>query len=217
MSKIVAFTSLTLDGVMQAPGRPDEDRRGGFDHGGWALPYADSVLGAVSGQSMASTGALLFGRRTYEDFYGVWPKRTDDNPFTAVLNNTKKYVASTTLKEPLPWVNSTLLKGDAAEAVARLKAQPGKDVVVLGSGVLLQSLMRRNLVDEYVLLIHPLVLGSGRRLFSDEGQFAALRLIDAKTTTTGVVIATYQPAEAVAAKDLSPAAGRAMTSEGAGR
>jgi dihydrofolate reductase len=217
MSKIVAFTSLTLDGVMQAPGRPDEDRRGGFAHGGWALPYADSVLGAVSGQSMASTGALLFGRRTYEDFYGVWPKRTDGNPFTAVLNNTQKYVASTTLKEPLPWVNSTLLKGDAAEAVARVRAQPGKDVVVLGSGVLLQSLMGRNLVDEYVLLIHPLVLGSGRRLFTDEGQFAALRLIDTRTTTTGVVIATYQPAQAAAAKDLSPAASRAGTSEGTGR
>ena len=192
MSKIVAFTSLTLDGVMQAPGRPDEDRRGGFEHGGWAIPYADSVLGTISGESMASTGALLFGRRTYEDFYAVWPKRTDDNPFTAVLNNTPKYVASTTLKDPLPWINSTLLKGDAAEAVARLKAQPGKDIVVLGSGVLLESLMRRNLVDEYVLLIHPLVLGSGRRLFTDGSQFAALRLVDAKTTTTGVVIATYE-------------------------
>ncbi len=192
MSKIVAFTSVTIDGVMQAPGRPDEDRRGGFEHGGWAIPYADSVLGTVSGESMASTGALLFGRRTYEDFYAVWPKRIDDNPFTAVLNNTQKYVASTTLKEPLPWINSTLLKGDAAEAVARLKAQPGKDIVVLGSGVLLESLMRRNLVDEYVLLIHPLVLGSGRRLFTDGSQFAALRLVDAKTTTTGVVIATYE-------------------------
>jgi dihydrofolate reductase len=214
MSKIVAFTSLTLDGVMQAPGRPDEDRRGGFEHGGWALPYADSVLGTVSGGSMASTGALIFGRRTYEDFHGVWPKRTDDNPFTAVLNNTQKYVASTTLKEPLPWVNSTLLKGDAAEAVARLKAQPGKDVVVLGSGVLLQSLMRRNLVDEFVLLIHPLVLGSGRRLFTDGGHFTALRLIDSRTTTTGVVIATYQPAETAAAKDLSPAAVKAGTFEG---
>jgi dihydrofolate reductase len=192
MSKIVAFTSLTLDGVMQAPGRPDEDRRGGFEHGGWAIPYADSVLGTISGESMASTGALLFGRRTYEDFYAVWPNRTDDNPFTAVLNNSPKYVASTTLKDPLPWINSTLLKGDAAEAVARLKAQPGKDIVVLGSGVLLESLMRRNLVDEYVVLIHPLLLGSGRHLFTDGSQFAALRLVDAKTTTTGVVIATYE-------------------------
>jgi len=195
MSKIVAFTSVTLDGVMQAPGRPDEDRRGGFEHGGWAIPYADSVMGTVSAESGASSGALLFGRRTYEDFFNVWPKRTDDNPFTAVLNNTQKYVASTTLKEPLPWINSTLLKGDGAEAVARLRAQPGKDIVVLGSGGLLESLMRRNLVDEYILLIHPLVLGSGRRLFTDRGEYAPLRLIDAKTTTTGVVIATYQPAE----------------------
>jgi len=210
MSKIVAFTSLTLDGVMQAPGRPDEDRRGGFEHGGWAIPYADSVMGTVSAESGASSGALLFGRRTYEDFYAVWPNRTDGNPFTAVLNNTQKYVASTMLKEPLPWVNSTLLKGDAAEAVARLKAQPGKDLVVLGSGVLLRSLMQHKLVDEFILLIHPLVLGSGRRLFSDGGQCAALRLIEAKTTTTGVVIATYQPAEATSAEDLSPARGTSV-------
>jgi dihydrofolate reductase len=200
MSKVVAFTSLTLDGVMQAPGRPDEDRRGGFEHGGWATPYADSVLGAVAGESMAYTGALLFGRRTYEDFYAVWPNRTD-NPFTAVLNNTQKYVASTTLHEPLSWSNSTLLKGDAAEAVARLKAQAAKDLVVLGSGELLQALMRRNLVDEYVLLIHPLVLGTGRRLFADGGSFEALRLIDSKTTTTGVLIATYQPTEPTAGED----------------
>jgi len=193
MSKIVAFTSLTLDGVMQAPGRPDEDRRGGFEHGGWAIPYADSVLGTISGQSMTSTGALLFGRRTYEDFYAVWPKRTDDNPFTGVLNNTQKYVASTTLKEPLPWMNSTLLKGEMAQAVARLKADLKKDLVVLGSGALLQSLMQHGLVDEYILLIHPLVLGSGRRLFSDGGSVAGLRLVDSKATTTGVLIATYRP------------------------
>src|SRR5260370_4186903 len=100
MSKIVAFTSVTIDGVMQAPGRPDEDRRGGFEHGGWAIPYADSVLGTVSGESMASTGALLFGRRTYEDFYAVWPKRTDDNPFTAVLNNHPKDRPSSTAQRP---------------------------------------------------------------------------------------------------------------------
>src|SRR6266581_3471332 len=115
MGKVVAFTSVTLDGVMQAPGRPDEDTRGGFGHGGWATPYADPVMGSVSAESGSSAGALLFGRRTYEDFYAVWPKRTDDNPFTPVLNNTQKYVASTTLKDPLPWMNSTLLKGrDAA-------------------------------------------------------------------------------------------------------
>jgi dihydrofolate reductase len=198
MSKVVVTNSLTLDGVMQAPGRPDEDRRGGFEHGGWALPYADAVMGEEMGKGMAQAGPLLFGRRTYEDFYAVWPNRPDPNPFTEVLNNAQKYVASTTLEEPLPWVNSTLLKGDAAETVARLKEQPGKDIVILGSGELVQSLMRRNLVDEYVLLIHPLVLGSGRRLFTDGGSFAALRLVGTRTTTTGVVIATYRAAEETA-------------------
>jgi dihydrofolate reductase len=196
MSKVVVFMNVTLDGVMQAPGRPDEDRRGGFEHGGWAIPYADTEMGKVAGESMSNTGALLFGRRTYEDFYAVWPNRSDDNPFTEVLNNTRKYVASTTLEEPLPWVNSTLLKGNTAEAVARLKKQPGKDVVILGSGELVRSLMRSNLVDMYVLQIHPLLLGAGRRLFADDGSFAALRLLDTKITTTGVVIATYQPAVA---------------------
>src|SRR5713101_1450161 len=194
MSKVVVFTNLTLDGVMQAPGRPDEDRRGDFEHGGWATPYATME---AAEESMANTGALLLGRRTYEDFYTVWPNRTD-NPFTAVLNNTQKYVASTTLEEPLSWINSTLLRGDAAGAVAKLKQEPGKDIVVLGSGELVQSLMRHNLVDKYVLLIHPLVLGSGRHLFTDGGSFAALRLFDTKMTTTGVMIATYQPDEPTA-------------------
>lgn len=166
MGKIVVFENLSLDRVMQAPGRRDEDPRGGFPHGGWATPYADAVLGSVAGESMAYTGALLLGRRTYEDLYAVWPNRTD-NPFTAVLNNTQKYVASTTLEEPLAWSNSTLLKGDVPGAVAGLKTQPGKDLVVLGSGELVQTLMKHNLVDQYVLLIHPLVLGSGRRLFTD--------------------------------------------------
>src|SRR5437870_13402566 len=187
MSKVVVFMNLTLDGVMQAPARPDEDTRGGFEHGGWAMPYATME---AAEESKAYSGALLLGRRTYEDFYTVWPNRTD-NPFTEVLNNTQKYVASTTLSEPLPWSNSTLLKGDAAQAVARLKEEPGKDLVVLGSGELAQSLMRANLIDEYVLLIHPLVLGSGRRLFPERSAFATLRLVGAKTTNTGVVIATY--------------------------
>jgi dihydrofolate reductase len=191
MSKVVIFTNLTLDGVMQAPGRPDEDRRNSFEHGGWAMPYATME---AAEKSMANPNALLLGRRTYEDFYTVWPNRTD-NPFTAVLDNTQKYVASTTLEEPLPWHNSTLLKGDAAEAVARLKQELDKDLVVLGSGELIQSLIRHNLVDEYVLLIHPLILGSGRHLFTDGGAFAALRLVDTTTTSTGVLIATYQPAK----------------------
>jgi dihydrofolate reductase len=197
MTKVVVINNLTLDGVMQAPGRPDEDLRGGFEHGGWALPYNDSVMGSAMGERMAQSEALLLGRRTYEDFAGFWPNQKD-NPFTEVLNKAQKYVASTTLEQPLPWSNSTLLDGDAAEAVTRLKEQPAKDNVVLGSGELVQSLRRRDLVDEYVLMIHPLVLGSGRRLFPDGSSFAALRLLDTVATTTGVVIATYQPSEPTA-------------------
>jgi dihydrofolate reductase len=190
MRKIIVFTNLTLDGVMQAPGRPDEDTRGNFAHGGWAVPYA--AMSFATGESMSNTGPLLFGRRTYEDFYKVWPNRSD-NPFTDVLNNAQKYVASTTLKEPLPWVNSILLKGDVTEVVGSLKAQPGKDFLVMGSGVLVQSLMQHNLVDLYVLLVHPLILGAGRRLFPEGSSFTALKLVDIKPTPTGVVIATYQP------------------------
>jgi dihydrofolate reductase len=201
VSKVVVNESLTLDGVMQAPGRPDEDLRGSFQHGGWAQPYFDEVMGSVAAEGIAKSPALLLGRRTYEDFASVWPNMPEDNPFTAVINNAQKYVASTTLEEPLSWSNSRLLKGDAAEAVARLKAQPGNDLVVLGSGELVQSLMQRNLVDKYVLLIHPLVLGSGRRLFTDGSAFTALRLVDTKTSSTGVVIATYQPAEPTAGKN----------------
>jgi len=199
MTRIVAFESLTLDGVMQAPGRPDEDRRGGFEHGGWAVPYSDPMIGKAAQEGMGNTGGLLFGRRTYEDFHGFWPKQTD-NPFTEVLADSLKYVASTTLKEPLAWKNSKLLDGDAAEAVAKLRQQPGKDLVILGSGKLAQALMRHDLIDEYILLIHPLVLGSGHRLFPDGGPPATLQLVDSKTATTGVVIATYRPAESKTAQ-----------------
>jgi dihydrofolate reductase len=195
MSNVVVLNHLTLDGVMQAPGRPDEDLRGGFAHGGWARPRGDSV-GEVFG-SIGEVGGLLFGRRTYEDLFSFWPNQTD-NPFTAALNTSQKYVASTTLHEPLPWVNSTLLTGDAAEAVAHLKQQLDKDLLIMGSGVLVQSLMRRNLIDEYVLLIHPLVLGTGRRLFAEGSPTTELQLVDAKTTTSGVVIATYRAAEPAA-------------------
>ena len=193
MTKIVAFVHLTLDGVMQAPARPDEDRRGGFVHGGWAATYSDPVLAKAVGESMGTTGALLLGRRTYEDFYDVWPKRTD-NPFTPVLNNSLKYVASRTLEEPLPWMNSKLLRGDAADEVAKLRQSAGKDIVILGSGVLVQSLLQRNLIDELMLTINPVVLGSGRRLFPDGGAPVALRLVDSTRTTKGVIIARYQPA-----------------------
>jgi dihydrofolate reductase len=132
------------------------------------------------------------GRRTYEDFYGYWPNQTH-NPFTEVMNRAQKYVASTTLEEPLPWTNSTLLKGDVGEAVAGLKEELADDVLVLDSGELVQSLMRNDLVDEYVLLIHPVVLGTGRRLFADGTPTSTLDLLGTKTTSTGVVIASYQP------------------------
>ena len=160
MNKLIVHLGLTLDGVMQGPARPDEDTRGGFKRGGWAAPYFDSVSMAVAAEGMSKKGgALLLGRRTYEDFYDVWPKRNDGNLFTDQLNKSKKYVASTTLKEPLPWVNSILLKDNVPSAVARLKGELDGDIVVLGSGVLLQTLMKHNLIDEYQLSIHPLVLG----------------------------------------------------------
>ena len=200
MGNIVVIEHVTLDGVMQAAGRADEDQRDGFEHGGWAHARTDEVMGRVMGEGMARRGALLFGRRTYEDFFSFWPKQTD-NPYTEVLDNRQKYVASRTLKEPLPWRNSTLLHGDAADAVAKLKEEPGEHLGVLGSGQLVRSLMERGLVDEFILMIHPLVLGTGRRLFTDGGAFAELRLTDTTTTTTGVVIAKYQ-ANAVSGADV---------------
>src|SRR6476469_6936268 len=194
MSKIIVFNSLTLDGVMQAPGRPDEDVRGDFPYGGWATPYSDPEMGKAAAGSGATAGGLLLGRRTDEDVSRVWPNRTE-NPDTDVLNNSQKYVASGTLKEPLPWMNSTLLKGKVPEAVAALKAQQGKDLVILGSGELIQTLMQYQLIDQFVLLIHPLVLGTGRRLFREGSTYSTLQLVDSKTTPSGVVIATYQPAK----------------------
>jgi dihydrofolate reductase len=198
VSRVIVHNSLTLDGVMQAPGRPDEDTRGDFEHGGWAAPYFDEVMGRAAAESSGT--ALLLGRRTYQDFASVWPHMPADNPFTEVINSTRKYVASTTLAEPLEWKNSHLLKGDAVEAVARLRTERDGDLVILGSGMLVRSLMRHDLIDEFVLLIHPLVLGSGRRMFDDAGTFAALTLVNTITTTTGVVIATYQPVRSAAAK-----------------
>ena len=193
MSRIVVNNYVTLDGVMQAPGHPDEDRRGGFEHGGWAPPYADHVMASFMAKGIERGETMLFGRRTYEQFASYWPHQPDDNPYAAVLNNRDKYVVSTTLGDPLPWANSTRL--ESVEAVAAVKEQPGGDMVVLGSGELSQSLMQHGLVDEYVLSIHPVVLGSGRRLFPECAPVAALRLVDSVTTSTGVVIATYQPAE----------------------
>lgn len=189
MRELVVFNSLTLDGVMQAPGGKEEDQRGGFSDGGWSLPYQDEVMGSVAAEGMAAGGSLLFGRWTYENLYSYWPHQTD-SPFTEVLNKTQKYVVSRTLSEPLPWENSTLLRGEAEETVAGLKGEDGDDLVMLGSGRLLETLIRHELVDRYVLLIHPLVLGSGRRMFTD-GLRTFLSLVDVVPTTTGVLIATY--------------------------
>jgi dihydrofolate reductase len=192
MGRIVVFNSVTLDGVMQAPGRQDEDPRGGFPYGGWAGPYADQDLGMAAGENMSTTGGLLLGRRTYEDFYSVWPNRTD-NPYTEVLNNSPKYVASRTLQEPLSWMNSILLKGNVADAVAALKDQLEKDLVILGSGDLIQTLMAHDLIDRYILLIHPLILGTGMHLFRDGTALSKLQLVASRPTSTGVLITTYQP------------------------
>jgi dihydrofolate reductase len=190
MAKIIALTNLTLDGVMQSPAGPDEDPRDGFQHGGWAAPY-----GAMQevGDVFANVGSVLFGRRTYENFHAAWADKPG-NPFSDYFNNTQKYVASRTLSEPLVWVKSTLLKGDLAQSLRTLKDEQDKDLLIFGSGVLIQSLMGYGLVDKYVLLIHPLVLGSGHHLFTEPGAFAALRLVGSKTTASGVVISTYEPA-----------------------
>ena len=198
MARLRVQNNLTLDGVMQAPGGADEDRRDGFRYGGWAQPYFDPVMAEAAGESMSQGGAMLFGRRTYEQFASFWPNQPDDDPFAKVLNDTQKYVASTTLREPLPWANSTLLSGDVPDAVAKLKAELDKDLVILGSGELIRSLLPHGLIDEFTLQIHPLVLGTGRRLFRDDGEYAALELVKSKATTTGVILATYRPTGAPA-------------------
>jgi dihydrofolate reductase len=189
MGRIRVVNHVTLDGVMQGPGHPDEDRRGGFAHGGWAAANNDSVMLDVMTADMGRTSAsLLLGRRTYEMFASVWPHAPRDNPFTESINSAKKYVASSTLSEPLSWQNSTLLGGDVIDAVKDI----GEDLVVLGSGELVQSLMCHGLIDELLLPIHPLTLGVGQRLFPDGGAAAKLRLTETRTTTTGVVIAFYE-------------------------
>ena len=193
MGKVIAFISVTVDGVMQAPGRADEDRRGGFEHGGWGVPYADEDSAKLAGEGMQNTGAMLLGRRTYEDILPHWNKA--GGPFKDMLNNTPKYVASRTLKEPLPWPNSSVLEGDATKAVTRLRKQDDKDLVIIGSGALVRSLLADGLVDEFILLIHPLVLGSGQRLFDDGGPGATFELAGTSTTSTGVIAATYRRTE----------------------
>lgn len=188
MSKIVAIEHLTLDGVMQAPARPDEDCRDAFDCGGWGAGDDDPKMRKVIGARMGSAWSLLIGRVTYEDFYGFWPKQPP-NPMTDALNRVEKYVASTTLTEPLAWQNSRLLTGDA---IVELKRKHEKTLVIFGSGVLVQSLMQRDLIDEFVLQIHPVVLGQGRRLFPQDGAPAKFELVESTTTGTGVIIAIWR-------------------------
>lgn len=194
MGKIVVTESLTLDGVMQAPGRADEDPRGGFPHGGWGNDYPDEVMGAEMAKGMARPGVMLLGRRTYEALAAHWPHQTDGNPFTEKLNRVQKYVVSTTLTEPLPWVNSTLLRpgADLPKAVVALRDATDGDVAVLGSGRLVRTLAAAGLVDRYVLLIHPLIMGTGIRLFEDGMDRTKLRLVSSVPTGTGVIIATYE-------------------------
>lgn len=192
MARIIAIENVTLDGVMQAPAAPDEDTRGGFAYGGWAQPYGDEVSMQKAREGMAAEGAMLLGRVTYERFYEVWAGR-HDNPFSPVLDARHKYVVSTSLTEPLPWQNSTLIGGDVIASVKELKEHaPEASLALLGSGMLLRSLMDAGLVDELQLSIAPLVLGSGMRLFAERGPHLGLRLTESVTTTTGVLLATYR-------------------------
>jgi dihydrofolate reductase len=194
MRKLAINTFLTLDGVMQAPGGPEEDPTGGFTQGGWSFGYWDDVMGQRMGESMARGFDLLLGRRTYEIFAAHWPHVADaEDPGAAALNSAKKYVASRTL-ERVDWTNSTLLKGDVAAAVAKLKAQDGSEIQVHGSANLIQTLITHGLIDEYRLWIFPVIVGPGKRLFADGVVPAGLELRDSKTSTTGVVMATYAPA-----------------------
>jgi dihydrofolate reductase len=195
MGRIVVMNHLTLDGVMQGPGRPDEDTRGGFAEGGWASHSAavGDAAGQAMGERMAAGGGLagwLFGRRTYDDLLAHWNR--EGGPFKDALNQAPKYVASTTLKEPMPWPNSTLLRGDIPEDVRTLKAQTSGVLGIMGSGELIKALLPADVIDEYLLMIHPLVLGTGRRLFPEQVKLP-LRLTDCITSSAGVVIATYEP------------------------
>jgi dihydrofolate reductase len=194
MARLVINERISLDGVIQAPARPDEDVRGGFEHGGWAVPYADDVMGREMAKGMPNAGSMLFGRRTFEQFATVWPHMPADNQYAKVLNEEKKYVVSRTLEQTPSWNNTELLRGEAVASVQHLKERETKDIVIIGSGELVRSLMLAGLIDVYQLLVHPIVLGTGTRLFPGEGAHAGLKLVDSVVTTTGVIIATYVPA-----------------------
>jgi dihydrofolate reductase len=191
--RLTITTFLTLDGVLQAPGGPEEDQDGAFPYGGWSFPYGDEDFGTAVGGWFANVDAFLLGRKTYEIFAGYWPKVTDpDNPVASKLNALPKYVASSTLNSA-DWNNSTLLN-DVVADVSKLKDQPGNELQVHGSGNLAHTLIEHDLIDEYRLLTFPVHLGTGKKLFRDGARSAALKLISSTTTSSGIVISTYEPA-----------------------
>ena len=192
MRKLIVSTFLTLDGVMQAPGGPGEDDSGGFSHGGWSVNYWDEQMGKVMDEAVSTTFDLVLGRTTYDIFAAHWPHASEEDgakPF----NDATKYVASRG-HPTLEWSNSVLIEGDAAEGIEALKQEDGPELQVHGSGNLIQTLLRHNLVDQYRLWVFPLVIGSGKRLFSDGTILSGLKLLDSTVSTTGVVIGTYEPA-----------------------
>lgn len=191
MRRITVNENVSLDGVMQAPMAPDEDPRGGFPYGGWAVANSDEALAAEMGVGMGGDGAMLFGHRTYRSMAAFWPNQTDGNPYTEYMNRVEKFVASHDAATTLEWQNSTLLAGDAVDTVDTLKRTEGPDLTILGSGVLVRTLAAARLIDEYVLIIHPLVLGTGTRLFGDTHQ--GLELTRSITTPKGVTVAHYRP------------------------
>ena len=189
MRKIVVLTFVTLDGVIQAPGGPEEDSSGGFEHGGWSFGYWDNFMANVMGQQMDKPFDLLLGRRTYEIFAAYWPHQ--NHPPAASLNKAKKYVASKTLKS-VEWQNSVLLKGDVVSEIRKLKAQNGPEIQVHGSGNLIQTLLKNNLVDQLKLKIYPITLGKGKKLFGDGTVPTEFKLVDCKASPKGIIVATYE-------------------------
>jgi dihydrofolate reductase len=195
MRKVIVNEFLALDGTAQAPGAADEDTSGGFQHGGWHMQYLDDTFGEWVTKLIGEAGGFLLGRRTYEIFAAYWPNAPEEEQVVAEPLNTKpKHVASTTLTDPLEWQNSSLLEGDVPSAVAGLKEKDGGDLLVIGSTVLVQSLIQHGLVDEFRLMIDPLLVGGGKRIFPDDGALRLLRLVDHEATSTGAIIATYAPA-----------------------
>jgi dihydrofolate reductase len=196
MRKVIVTEWMTLDGVVQAPGAPDEDTTGGFAHGGWHLRYFDDLSQQWVVDNLTQAGGFLLGRRTYEGFGAHWPNASEEEQAVAEPLNTKpKYVATTSLTEPLAWQPSTVLRGDVAAAVAALKQQDGDALLVIGSTQLVQTLLEHDLVDEVRVMIDPLVVGGGKRIWRDDGVRRPLRLVDGKVTTTGAMLATYAPGE----------------------